>query len=168
MSHLGGDAPDALRQRLFREWRDVIEREGGVVVKTIGDAVMAVFASSAVRAIPTALGLQAAAARAGDLHLRVGIATGEAAEEHGDWFGTPVVEAVRLCSSAQPDEVLLTGTARNVIGSRGSLEFVSAGDLKLKGLPDPMPTFALVHERAPAARVTTAAVSHSNLLRWWW
>ncbi len=33
----------------------------------------------------------------GRLEMRVGVSVGDAAYEDGDWFGTPVVEASRLC-----------------------------------------------------------------------
>jgi class 3 adenylate cyclase len=42
MARVGDDAADTIRRGVFAHWRAAIERQGGVVVKTIGDAVMAV------------------------------------------------------------------------------------------------------------------------------
>jgi class 3 adenylate cyclase len=149
MTRVGDDAADELRRHIFARWRGAIEREGGEVVKTIGDAVMAVFRSSAVQAVAAAIALHdddddespETSAR-----VRVGIATGEAAEEDDDWFGTPVVEAFRLCARAEPGEILLSAVARRIVGSRGGYEFVELGPLRLKGLAEPVVTFALGRE----------------------
>jgi hypothetical protein len=54
-----------------------------------------------------------------------------------------VVEASRLCAAADPDEVLLSDTARKLIGSRGGYEFTAVGSLPLKGLAQRLPTYAL-------------------------
>lgn len=158
MTRLGDDAADALRRTLFARWRAAIEAEGGTVVKTIGDAIMAVFTASAVGAVVAAERLYRAAADVDGVavRVRVGIATGEAAEDDGDWFGTPVVEAFRLCARAEPGEILLGAATRRVVGSRGGLEFNEIGPMTLKGLPDPIVVYALSYEGAPAARRTSA------------
>jgi class 3 adenylate cyclase len=131
---------------MFTKWRAAIEDAAGSVVKSAGDGFMAVFASSAGNAVRAADALRAAmptidAPR--PLRVRVGIAAGEASHESGDWFGTPVVEAARLCAAADPDEVLLSDTARKLVGSRGGYEFTAVGSLSLKGLAHPLPAYAL-------------------------
>ena len=155
MSRVGDDVADTIRREVFAAWRATIEREGGVVVKTIGDAVMAVFRSSAAQACATAVALHDVSADPGTgklLPIRVGIAHGEAATEGGDWFGTPVVEAFRLCARAEPGEILLSAVARRVVGTRGNYEFVDVGSLSLKGLPERVPTFALARTGGPQPR----------------
>jgi class 3 adenylate cyclase len=122
MSRVGDDAADQIRRRVFGAWRAAIEHEGGELVKTIG-GVMAVFRPSAVQAVTAAIALHDKAAGVAvpeALCLRVGIATGEAAEEDGDWFGTPVVEAFRLCAHAEPGETLLSAATRQVVGTRST------------------------------------------------
>ncbi len=54
-----------------------------------------------------------------------------------------MVEAARLCAAADPDEVLLSDTARKLVGSRGGYEFTAVGSLPLKGLAHPLPAYAL-------------------------
>jgi class 3 adenylate cyclase len=137
MSRVGDDAADEIRRRVIAGWRAVIEREGGVVIKTMGDGLMAVFRSSAVRAVAASVALHELEHDEPKEHsarIRVGIATGEAGEEDGDWFGTPVVEAFRLCARAEPGETLLSAVVRRVVGTRGTYEFVELGPLRLKGL----------------------------------
>jgi class 3 adenylate cyclase/pimeloyl-ACP methyl ester carboxylesterase len=146
MTAIGDDAADLVRRGLFARLRAAVEGCGGAVVKTYGDGLMAIFQSSAAEAVRCAdsLGDEARTVESPrPLELRVGIAAGEASEEDGDWFGTPVVEAARLCSAADPGEVLLSETARKLVGSRGGLQFTAVGRLSLKGLASPLPTYAL-------------------------
>ena len=41
--------------------------------------------------------------------VRVGLSTGEASAEGGDWFGPPVIEAARFCAEAGGGQILSTG-----------------------------------------------------------
>ena len=146
MSAVGDDAADQIRREMFTKWRAAIEGSAGTIVKTAGDGFMAVFPTSAGNAVRAADALQVSMSTIDSprpLRLRIGIAAGEASHEDGDWFGTPVVEAARLCAAADPDEVLLSETARNLIGSRGGHEFTPVGSLTLKGLTRPLRTYAL-------------------------
>ena len=68
------------------------------------------------------------------LGLRVGIAVGEASSEEDDWYGTPVVEAARLCAAARSGQILVADVARQLVGSRGGHRFTSMGPMELKGL----------------------------------
>ena len=133
-------------REMFTKWRAAVEDSVGTIVKTAGDGFMAVFPTGAGNAVRAADTLRAAMSTIDSprpLRLRIGVAAGEASHEDGDWFGTPVVEAARLCGAADPDEVLLSETARNLVGSRGGHDFTAVGSLALKGLARPVPTYAL-------------------------
>ena len=45
------------------------------------------------------------------LEVRIGLGTGEAIEDDGDFFGDPVIEAARLCALAGPGQILATELA---------------------------------------------------------
>jgi class 3 adenylate cyclase len=102
--------------RHFEALRAVIEREGGVLVKTIGDAVMAVFLEPA--AALRAAGALHAAMEAPNLEagltppvgLRVGLAQGPAyaVSLNGrlDYFGTTVNLAARVQGHSQGGDVV--------------------------------------------------------------
>jgi len=99
-SRLGPDAAEALRQAHFGLLRAAVGAAGGTEVKNLGDGLMVVFTSPS-RAVACAVGMQQALERHNrradePLLVRIGIATGEATEEDGDYFGEPVVEAARL------------------------------------------------------------------------
>jgi class 3 adenylate cyclase len=146
MTAVGDDAADRIRREMFAKWRAAVEDSAGTIVKTAGDGFMAVFPTSAGNAVRAAYALRTAMSTIDPprpLRLRIGIAAGEASHEDGDWFGTPVVEAARLCAAADPHEVLLSDTARSLIGSRGGYEFTAVGSLALKGLAQPVRTYAL-------------------------
>src|SRR5207244_13547323 len=54
----------------------------------------------------------------------------------GDYFGTPVVEAARLCAAAQARQVLASSLVRQLAGARCAHAFRPLGPLALKGLPE--------------------------------
>src|SRR3954464_8401947 len=79
--------PEDVRSLLAPYWqhlRDELEHFGGTVEKFIGDAVMALFGAPVAheddpeRAVRAALAIRDAIAEAGELEVRIGIATGEA------------------------------------------------------------------------------------------
>ena len=172
MSRIGDAAADDLRRELFAALRMAVSAHGGVVVKTLGDGLMAVFADSAADAVAAAADLHDAAhALSTPIVLRVGLATGEAAEEEADWYGRPVVEAARLCALAQPGETLLTAVTHDVVGSRSSLPLASAGSLLLKGLPNLVPTYrigAADPGRPPQPPGVAACVGSASPSWWCW
>jgi tetratricopeptide (TPR) repeat protein len=70
--------------------------------------------------------------------LRVGVNVGEVILEEGDYFGTTVVVAKRLCDRAEGGQVLVSDLVRSLVGSVGGHSFNDLGPLSLKGLADPL------------------------------
>jgi tetratricopeptide (TPR) repeat protein len=136
MARLGEAAYDGFRRDHFTALRTAVDHHGGNEVKNTGDGLMAVF-PSASDAVLAGIAMQRSAA-ANRVELRVGIALGDATEEAGDWFGTPVVEAARLCSAGESGQVLVTDVVRAVAGAHADVEYTSLGPLTLKGLPEPV------------------------------
>ena len=83
------------------------------------------------------------------LAIRVGISVGEATTEDNDWFGTPVVEAARLCAAGQSGQIMATDVVRALVGSRGGHQFSPLGAVTLKGLPEPVPVCEVGWEADP-------------------
>ncbi|MDQ1508887.1 MAG: hypothetical protein QOG50_731, partial [Actinomycetota bacterium] len=157
-ARVGDEAADEFRGRFFTALAGVVVETGGEVVKNTGDGLMVVYRASAVDAV-TAASRMHDRVEALDLEdrawLRVGIAAGEAASENDDWFGTPVVEAARLCSTAEAGQTLVSEVVRSLIGSRGGHQFRSIGALRLKGLGDPVPAAAVIRSPVSAPVVAT-------------
>lgn len=120
LARLGDRAwSDVLRDH-FATLRTALADHEGTEIKNTGDGLMAVFAST-IDGVNAAVAMQQAVQRdaiaGAPVRIRVGVATGEARSEHGDWFGTPVVEAARLCALAGSDESWATGMVKVLAGS---------------------------------------------------
>ena len=156
-----------LRARLGEELAEVVRREhdhllaqciddqGGTVVKGLGDGVLATFGSAA-DAVTAAVAIQQALdtrnRRAADpLAVRIGISGGDVSIESGDCFGTPVVEASRLCAAADGGQILVALVVRTMARGRGGHSFAALGELELKGLPEPVLAYEVAW--APASPV---------------
>lgn len=115
-----GDAPAFGRVRShFDVLRDAIVPEDGAIVKTIGDAVMAVFPRpvGALRAMIQAQRTLAAAAPGGHpLFLKAGIHFGPCLavnlSERLDYFGSTVNLAARLGSLSSGDDIVVSDEVR--------------------------------------------------------
>ena len=121
--------------------RKQIEAFGGVVVKTQGDSFMVAF-TTARGSILCAIAIQRAIAAADQnqagprIAIGIGINTGEPIQEGGDYFGSMVNLASRICAAAGPSQILVAETTRHVAGRIESVEFVDRGLHELKGFPE--------------------------------
>ena len=66
------------------------------------------------------------------------MSAGDATFEDGDWFGTPVVEAARLCGEADGNQILVSDLVRALAGTRSEFTVIPLGVRTLKGLPEPL------------------------------
>ena len=82
--------------------------------------------------------------------MRIGLGAGESTVKDGDYFGMPSIEAARLCAQAPSDGILISGMAKTLAGRCEGVEFSSAGELELKGFPEPVEAFSV--SWAPLAR----------------
>jgi class 3 adenylate cyclase len=139
---VGDDAADELRHSHDRVLRDAVGAHGGHEVKATGDGLMVVF-DSAVEAVAAAEAMQRGIDRLSrrapaPIAIRVGLSAGDVVWEGYDCFGTPVVEARRLCDHANSGQILLGDVVRLLAGTRGGHEFRPVGALELKGLATPL------------------------------
>ncbi len=144
-SRLGDDAAEALRRTHDGLIADAVEGHRGRLVKHLGDGVMATFAGAsdalgAAVAIQQALDRHNRSGASGvPLEVRIGASAGDVAFEEGDCFGTPVIEAARLCAAAVGGQILVTEIVRLLAGTGGGHRCTPVGALDLKGLPAPVP-----------------------------
>jgi class 3 adenylate cyclase/pimeloyl-ACP methyl ester carboxylesterase len=121
--------------------RQVVEQQGGRIVKSTGDGILAVLDGPG-RGLLAARGLAAALGNAG-LPVRVGLHTGEVELRAGDLGGVGVHIAARVMAAARPGEVLVSRTVKDlVIGSQFTFE--DRGIHPLKGVQEDWQLFALV------------------------
>ena len=126
-----------------RRWRAVLDefdvnagrllaRHDGLLIKTTGDGLLARFDSPA-QAVRCAVAL-AESARGAELRLRAGLHAGEVEVRGNDIGGLAVHIASRVSDMAGPDEVLVTGTVRDLVVGSG-IVFDDRGRHNLKGVP---------------------------------
>ncbi len=141
-----GDArADGHLLELERATGDVVAEWGGVVVKGLGDGVMATF-SSAAAALDAAVALQEVAYRLyrmGGVQLRVGVSSGDMVREGADWHGMAAAEASRLCAEAVGGSVLASATTVLLARGRTPHEPRSLGERLLRGFATPIEVFEL-------------------------
>ncbi|MCW3057078.1 MAG: hypothetical protein JWO21_1047 [Solirubrobacterales bacterium] len=148
MEQLGDDAGDRLRREHFAMLRESAREHSGQEVKSLGDGLMVAF-PSAVSAVNCAITMQQRivvqndATKGQAMRLRIGLNAGEVVSAEKDYFGTPVVVAKRLCDRADAGQTLLSDVVRVLVGRRGDYRFNSLGELRLKGIGDPVMAFEL-------------------------
>jgi class 3 adenylate cyclase len=121
--------------------RHVVERYGGRVVKSTGDGLLATFDGPA-RGI-NAAGELVARAREIDLVVRAGLHTGEIVRRGDDVAGIAVHIAARVGALAEPGEVLVSRTVKDLVAGSG-ITFASRGEFDLKGIADRWELFRVV------------------------
>jgi class 3 adenylate cyclase/pimeloyl-ACP methyl ester carboxylesterase len=112
--------------------RDSVVRFRGDVVNTTGDGFLAAFDGPA-RAIRCGREVVDVASRLG-LEVRAGAHTGEVEVRGEDIAGIAVHIGARVGALAEPGEVLVTSTVRDLVAGSG-IEFTDRGRHALKGVP---------------------------------
>ncbi|HVF19441.1 MAG TPA: adenylate/guanylate cyclase domain-containing protein [Mycobacteriales bacterium] len=132
-------------------WRGLLERYQSMVatevtghrgrkVKSLGDGTLATFdgpgraiaCARAATTLATGLGLQ----------VRTGLHCGEVEVMGDDVGGIAVHLAARVCAAAEPDEVLVTSTVKDLVAGSG-VAFTDRGTPLLKGMDRPWQCWAV-------------------------
>ena len=142
-TRLWQEEPELMRAALVRHdevLRDVIESNGGVVVKTTGDGVHAAFAAGH-EAINAAADAQRAISAETwpterPLRVRMGVHTGPAELRDGDYYGTSVNRAARLMSVAHGGQLVCSQATAEMLGDTlaAGLELIDLGGHRLRDL----------------------------------
>jgi pimeloyl-ACP methyl ester carboxylesterase len=134
-----------------RAWRGVLERHHELVrrhlvrfrgkeIDTAGDGFFACFDGPA-RAIRCGYAIAGAMPELG-LQVRVGLHTGECELVDGKAAGIAVHTGARVAALAQPGEVLVSRTVKDLVAGSG-LELEGRGEHELKGIPGVWHLFAV-------------------------
>jgi class 3 adenylate cyclase/pimeloyl-ACP methyl ester carboxylesterase len=119
---------------------DRVARAGGRVVKTTGDGLLATFDG------PSA-GIEAARAirdsvAAFDMEITAGVHTGEVELRGDDVGGIGVHIGARIAALAQPGEILVSRTVKDLVTGSG-IVLEDRGSHTLKGVPDEWQVYAV-------------------------
>src|SRR5262249_6867418 len=156
-----------------------VEAHGGVVMKLLGDGVMAAFGlprvaeDDAMRAVRAALAMQHAfrmlareqSAALGDVGLRVAVNTGEVVVDvtTDDVVGDPVNVAARPQDAAQDGDVVIGEATRRLVGTLVTL--APLGPLTLRGRAETMSAYGVVSLERPGGASAVAFVGREDELR---
>jgi class 3 adenylate cyclase len=148
-----------------RVWREKLEehhelvrrqllRYRGVEVDTAGDGFFASFDGPA-RAIRCASAITAGVHELG-LDVRAGLHTGECELVDGKVAGIAVHTGARVASQAQPGEVLVSSTVKDLVAGSG-IAFEDRGVSELKGIPGEWRLFAVAADERSGAGSPSSA-----------
>ena len=135
-----------------------IARHSGTFVKTIGDAVMAMF-EDCTSAVQTGIGMQSAlkhynSSRAPEeqIRIRIGINYGSGIVRSNDVFGDVVNVASRVESVAQPEQIVITQSVNQRVAAMDLFKLSYLGRFALKGKEGPSDLFEVVWDESAQAR----------------
>lgn len=142
----------------------ILTRRGGRIVKSLGDAYMAMF-DSATDAARAGLDVVEKVAQSGTLVIRVSCATGDVEEIDGDAFGEAVNLAARINSKTPAGEFWFAESTRMCM-NQAELPFETVGQFQLKGITGDIACFRAVgRTRCWLPPQVTTAVKNRTLCR---
>jgi adenylate cyclase len=135
----GDDGAADVCQHFYARVRALLDEHEAHEVKTLGDGLM-------LRGSDPALAIGLGLKIVDELEeldsfpaVRVGMHTGPAVERAGDWYGTTVNVAARLCSAAGGGEVLVSDSTRQAAGRLRKIALEEERLHWLKNLNEPVP-----------------------------
>ncbi|WNG93103.1 adenylate/guanylate cyclase domain-containing protein [Mycobacterium sp. ITM-2016-00318] len=141
---------DATWRAVLEEHDEIVRRQlaahGGREIKNLGDGFLAMFDRPA-RAVRSATNIASEAASLG-ISIRAGLHTGECEQRGDDVAGLAVHIGARIGALAAPDEVLVSGTVRDLVLGSG-IDFADRGHHVLKGVPGEWHLFAVEGTSVP-------------------
>jgi class 3 adenylate cyclase len=141
-ARIGDAAWAATRAAFLSAVRLELGHFSGTEVDVAGDGVFATFTGPA-RAVRCAVAIGRGVESIG-LATRAGVHAGEVQlEDGGGVSGLAVHIGARIMAEAEPGEVLVSGTVKDLVVGSG-LHFAERGSRVLKGVPGTWPLFAVV------------------------
>jgi class 3 adenylate cyclase len=147
---LGQERMDALTAMEMEALREAVAANGGDVLKSLGDGLMALF-RTASSALDAASAMHRAISRLNDgqrfdidLRIRVTLAASDVILEDGDINGFAPVLAARIEDHARAGETLCTETVRLLAQGWAAHRFEPLDPLRLRGIPEPVVVHRLI------------------------
>ena len=150
-----------------KKWRELLDRHDDIVrqelarhsgseVKTVGDGFLATFRDPE-KGVLCARALGERLAEVG-LRIRAGLHTGRCEHRKGDLGGIAVHIAARISELAEPGEVLVSETVKDLVtGSK--LPFASRGTHVLRGVPEKWRLYRLKDGKKTTTKSPRAGVA---------
>jgi adenylate cyclase len=125
------------------------EANGGLVIKTLGDGVLAIFqdGQSAVNTVVELQRMQfknlVRAPASLKMPMRIGVANGEVELVGGDCYGDAVNVASRLCDLCGPNQIWVNASALNGVVEEAGVAFRPLGPIGIRGRAEPCSVFQI-------------------------
>jgi len=153
-------------------FNDFINRFGGRIFDTAGDAILAEF-DSAVDAIRCAVDIQeslrvrnTAYSVNRQMHFRIGITIGDVVDRNGSLLGDGVNVAARLESIAPEGGICISRSVYEAVANKLSVDFSDKGQQHLKNIPNPVHAYTVTLNAKPTNRKPASHLT-SLLTRYW-
>jgi adenylate cyclase len=140
-SERGDQAAANVAEHLRRVVQQPAMAHGGRAVKWLGDGVMFYFPDPGA-GVSAAVEMVSGVESAGLPQAHVGLHAGPVVFQEGDYYGNTVNIAARIGEYARPGEVLVSQEVVDQAGERSSAGFTEIGDVRLKGVTDPVFLYA--------------------------
>ncbi len=161
----GDDSAAEVALRLYGHVRPLLPEHCGEEIKTIGDAMM-VRCEDPRQAVELGLRISRRIGDEPDLPpLRIAVHTGSAVCRNGDWYGSAVNVAARLCSAAGGGEVLVSDATREAAGSLRHVEFGARQLHWLKNVPEPVAARSAARRQRSRARWSPRELTRRKVRR---
>ncbi len=134
----------------FRQLIDAaLQKHGGTLIGTAGDAVLATF-TSVTGGLAAAIAMQRAMAERNvgvpadeQLLFRIGLNLGDVIVDGADIFGTGVNVAARLEALAEPGGIAVAGAVRDQVAGKVDVAFTDRGLCHVKNIAEPIRVYAV-------------------------
>jgi class 3 adenylate cyclase len=146
LARIGDEAWRGVLVEHNRRLRDAFNAYRGREIDTTGDGFLVVF-DSASRAVHCGVAMTRAVHEMG-IAIRVGVHTGEVEFVGDNARGVAVHTAARVMATADPDDVIISGTTRDLLEGSG-MRFEEAGAHELKGLSGARTLYRVVADVGP-------------------
>jgi adenylate cyclase len=148
----GDDSAAEVALRLYAYVRHLLPAHRGEEIKTIGDAMM-VRCEDPRQAVELGLRISEQIGGESDFPpVRIAVHTGSAVPRDGDWYGSAVNVAARLCSAAGGGEVLVSDATRDAAGSPCQVDYGARQLHWLKNVPEPIAAWSAARQECSAPR----------------
>jgi len=130
----------------------IIERYSGKIVKTIGDAIMAMF-EEPVKAVLCAMEMQKELGnynrsldqRHKEIHIRIGLNYGPGVVEEKDVFGDVVNVSARVESQCEPDQILISEALYQAVRLNEDILCRFFGEVEVKGKAETVRLYRVIY-----------------------
>jgi class 3 adenylate cyclase len=157
---LGDAEARKLGARCLKLVAEAARRNGGRVIKTIGDGAMLTFRT--VEEAYRAASILQLAMRGAVLKIKIGMHFGQVIETGDDIFGDTVNVAARVLARSGPDEILMTRECVDTLqpAQRATVRLLDT--TSVKGRPEWVEIFRVIGDRENVTTVVASSAAHAD------